>query len=118
MSLETLLLEAYRVVETLAPIQNNQTQANVWAGHSRYRYDLSSSLGQVGECRRRGDPGAVVLADQHDVLDLAAAPVGDTTADRQNFGKCCSFSAVSAPIFASKKRFAAFLKIYQIIIFF
>ena len=70
MSLKTLLLEAYRVVETLAPIQNNQTQANVWAGHSRYRYDLSSSLGQVGECRRRGDLGAIVLADQHDVLDL------------------------------------------------
>ena len=38
-------------------------------------------------------------------LPPRGAPVGDTTADRQISAKCCSFSAVSAPIFASKYAF-------------
>ena len=45
--------------------------------------------------RRRADLGYEIVA---------------ATADRQNFGKCCSFSAVSAPIFASKY---AFFRIFQ-----
>ena len=56
--------------------------------------------------RRRGraPPHAEADAENRRYGRPRSPPVrlGDTTADRQNFGKCCSFSAVSTPIFASK----------------